>query len=241
MHQFGSEDYPTQLGYHPVRGGLGQPHWQRDGEHHAGTYGPAPAPPPSGYPPCPSRRPTNSLAIAALVCSLLLAPLGIVLGHVSLSQIKRSGEEGRGFAIAGLAIGYLFTVTAVVGLIAFVVFVAALGSAVRHSVNAGLYPSTPSYTYATPTSPTETAVGVPDASARTIYNAQVGDCIKRVSGSKRSDGTYSVTVSRATCGSSSATDKVTMRTHSTAGCTSGEWVETVAYTPPVVLCLSKLR
>ena len=51
-------------------------------------------------------RPTNPMAIAALVSSLVLAPLGIIFGHISLSQIKRTGEDGRGLAIAGLAIGY---------------------------------------------------------------------------------------------------------------------------------------
>ncbi|MHA3022252.1 peptidylprolyl isomerase [Mycobacterium sp. BMJ-28] len=76
-------------------------------------YGGYPPPPygygpPPGYPPAP--RPTNSLAVAALICAFLVAPLGIVFGHVSLSQIKRSGEEGRGMAIAGLVIGYVVTV-----------------------------------------------------------------------------------------------------------------------------------
>jgi peptidyl-prolyl cis-trans isomerase B (cyclophilin B) len=55
------------------------------------------------------------MAIAALVSALagllvscgLLSPLGIIFGHISLSQIKRTGESGRGMAIAGLVIGYL--------------------------------------------------------------------------------------------------------------------------------------
>jgi peptidyl-prolyl cis-trans isomerase B (cyclophilin B) len=74
-------------------------------------YGPPPVgyPPPPGYPPAPG-RPTNALAIASLICAFLIAPLGIVFGHISLSQIKRSGEEGRGMAIAGLVIGYAVTV-----------------------------------------------------------------------------------------------------------------------------------
>ena len=61
-----------------------------------------------GYPPPP--RPTNALAIVSLICAFLIAPLGVVFGHISLSQIKRTGEEGRGLAIAGLVIGYLLTV-----------------------------------------------------------------------------------------------------------------------------------
>ncbi|MCV7109163.1 DUF4190 domain-containing protein [Mycolicibacterium chitae] len=58
------------------------------------------------------------MAIVALVGSLIFAPLGIVFGHISLSQIKRTGEEGRGLAIAGLAIGYVM----VAAVILFLVF-----------------------------------------------------------------------------------------------------------------------
>ncbi|MGK2865898.1 MAG: peptidylprolyl isomerase [Mycobacterium sp.] len=71
-----------------------------------GSYPPG-YPAPYGYPPTP--RPTNGLAIASLICAFLIAPLGVIFGHISLSQIKRSGEDGRGLAIAGLVIGYLLT------------------------------------------------------------------------------------------------------------------------------------
>lgn len=57
---------------------------------------------------------SNALAIASLVCAVLFlgglgSLLAVVFGHVSLSQIRRSegSESGRGFAIAGLIIGYL--------------------------------------------------------------------------------------------------------------------------------------
>ena len=73
---------------------------------------------PGGYPP----PRTNSMAVAALVCAFLFAPLGIVFGHVSLSQINRTGEQGRGLAIAGLIIGYVLTILSVL----MVVFMAAL-------------------------------------------------------------------------------------------------------------------
>ena len=79
---------------------------------------------PTGYPP---PQATNSLAIASLVCGFLFAPLGILFGHISLSQIKKTGEEGRGLAIAGLVISYLvvvFTALAVVVSLAFLVVLA---------------------------------------------------------------------------------------------------------------------
>ncbi|MCB1296926.1 MAG: DUF4190 domain-containing protein [Gordonia sp.] len=47
------------------------------------------------------------MAIVALIMGLTVAPLGIVFGHIGLSQIKRTGEGGRGLAIAGLILGYI--------------------------------------------------------------------------------------------------------------------------------------
>src|SRR5882757_8770864 len=58
---------------------------------------------------------TNGMAIAALVGALVFAPLGIILGHIARSQIKRTGEGGRGMATAGLIIGYVVTALSIVG------------------------------------------------------------------------------------------------------------------------------
>ena len=83
-------------------------------------------PPPYGtsygpyrYPPPPP--PTNGLAIASLICAFMFAPLGIVFGHMSLSQIKRTGEEGRGLAIAGLVISAVQIIRVVAIFIAMVI------------------------------------------------------------------------------------------------------------------------
>ncbi|BBY16376.1 peptidylprolyl isomerase [Mycolicibacterium litorale] len=88
-------------------------------------------PPPPGYPPgypggYPAPRGTNAWAVAALVCAFLFAPLGIVFGHVSLSQIKRTGEEGRGLAIAGLVIGYVMTAVTIVVVVFGLLFLMAV-------------------------------------------------------------------------------------------------------------------
>jgi len=53
-------------------------------------------------------RPTNGLAIAAFVSVWFVSILGIILGHVALSQIRRSGEGGHGLAVAALVLGYVF-------------------------------------------------------------------------------------------------------------------------------------
>lgn len=51
---------------------------------------------------------TNSMAVAALVLGIVIAPLAIPVGHIARSQIKRTGEQGNGLALAGLILGYIF-------------------------------------------------------------------------------------------------------------------------------------
>ena len=81
----------------------------------AGYYGPY------AYPP-QQPRPTNGLAIGSLVTSLTcIWPVGLVLGIVSLVQINRRGDRGRGMAVAGVilsVLGLMFTLLLVIGFIA---------------------------------------------------------------------------------------------------------------------------
>ena len=56
----------------------------------------------------------NGLAVASLACGLaqlVFGPLAaipaIVFGHVARHQIKRSGEQGAGLALAGLILGWV--------------------------------------------------------------------------------------------------------------------------------------
>jgi DUF1707 SHOCT-like domain/Domain of unknown function (DUF4190) len=56
---------------------------------------------------------TNGLAIASLACGLAQFAFGplatipaIVLGHLARSQIRRTGEQGAGLALAGLVLGW---------------------------------------------------------------------------------------------------------------------------------------
>ena len=92
------------------------------------------------YPPYPYPYPaprTNALAIASLVCAFLFAPLGIVFGHLSLSQIRRSGEDGRGLALAGLVIGYVVTIAAILAVVAGTLLFAWAARVVRESSDPG--------------------------------------------------------------------------------------------------------
>jgi hypothetical protein len=66
---------------------------------------------------------TNGLAVASFVLALLWlcglgSLLGVVFGHVSVGQIKRDNQRGRGLAIAGTIIGYLGIAGLVLSLVA---------------------------------------------------------------------------------------------------------------------------
>jgi hypothetical protein len=71
---------------------------------------------------------TNTLAILALVLAFVVSPAGIVLGHIARKQIRQTGEQGDGLALAGLILGYIFTALSVIYLIIVVVLVASLSS-----------------------------------------------------------------------------------------------------------------
>jgi len=49
----------------------------------------------------------SALAIAAFVAVFVTVVPGIVLGHLALREIARTGKRGRGLSIAALTVGYL--------------------------------------------------------------------------------------------------------------------------------------
>ena len=113
-----------------------------------------PGPPPYGaYPPqydpygYARPRPTNGMAIASLICAFLFAPLGIIFGHISLSQIKRTGEDGHGLAIAGLVISYLITIAGIFVMIGVILFAIVFARSVNEHLDE-LNSQYPNYTAA---------------------------------------------------------------------------------------------
>ena len=91
--------------------------------------GPAPygQPAPYGYPVAPVAAPTNTMAIVALVGSFFVPLVGIICGHMALGQIKRTGEQGRGLAMAGLIIGYIYTAFIVLYLVFMIIMFVVFG------------------------------------------------------------------------------------------------------------------
>jgi len=82
---------------------------------------------------------TNGLAVASLACGLAQFAFGplptipaIVLGHVARHQIKRTGEQGAGMALAGLLLGWASVAIGVLAILALTLFVVTrTGHAVR--------------------------------------------------------------------------------------------------------------
>ena len=72
--------------------------------------------------------PTNTLAILSLIAAFVVAPAGIVLGHLALGQIRRTGEQGNGLAKAGLILSYIFTGLWVIGIVIWIIVALALAS-----------------------------------------------------------------------------------------------------------------
>jgi hypothetical protein len=69
------------------------------------------------------------LAPLALALSLLVAPVGVVLGIVALRRIRRDQEPGTGTAVAAIAVGTLVTLAYVVLAVLMIVLFVQL----RHS------------------------------------------------------------------------------------------------------------
>ena len=84
----------------------------------------------------------SGLAVASFVTSLaliflsagFLSFIGSILGHVSLSKLKKSGStQNRGLAIAGVIIGWVSTALAWIFLIGFIALVVGAASSVDSS------------------------------------------------------------------------------------------------------------
>jgi hypothetical protein len=85
------------------------------------NYPPPAYPPPAyqpPYQPAPPSKSTNGLAIASLVLGVLWiwglgSILAVIFGYVSLRQIRQRGENGHGLALAGLILGIVGVVGAI--------------------------------------------------------------------------------------------------------------------------------
>lgn len=91
---------------------------------------PYPNTPPMPYQPEPKY---NLFSLISFISAFFISVLAIVMGHMALSEIKKTGERGRGLALAGLILGYLGTLTGV-GFIAVMIVAAAASPTSEFSV-----------------------------------------------------------------------------------------------------------
>lgn len=87
--------------------------------------------------PATSTTPTNQLSLWSMITGISALTIGwfiplpfgiaaVVLGHIGLSQVKKSGDQGRTYAIVGLVTGYVSIAIGIVVAILAVVFFGAL-------------------------------------------------------------------------------------------------------------------
>ncbi|MFK0226309.1 DUF4190 domain-containing protein [Streptomyces sp. NPDC090303] len=112
-----SQPTPPPSGGPQSGGGPGAGGWPAPGPYTSPgmPYGP-PGPAPYGQPP---HRSTNGFAVASLVAGLVccVPPLGLVLGLVALPRIRKRDQNGKGLAIAGIALSVVSCLLLVAGLV----------------------------------------------------------------------------------------------------------------------------
>src|SRR5882757_5414955 len=164
----------------------GNPFEQRS----ADPFGPPPAPvsgPPSTAPfgqgasigpPYGAISPTdyNTFAVLSPIFAVVVPPAGVVLGHLALPQIRRTGERGRPAAIAGMVIGYLMCVVLIAALIWWLTSDSGSGSTASFSPTASTYQVPPNTRGSTVTS-----VAPPSTVPRIkldLAAAPIGTCVE---------------------------------------------------------------
>lgn len=90
-------------------------------------------------------RSTNGVAVAAMICGIVgllfspaiiafLVPIiipiaAVVLGHIAMSQLKRTpGTGGKGMALTGLILGYIPLAFSLLGLIVIIIVTVSIGA-----------------------------------------------------------------------------------------------------------------
>lgn len=130
-HSPGAGGSPSADATNPYARPSAGPYAMPGGQYRAGgpygtPYGGYGSPYPPGRPYSPK---TSGWAIASFVLGLLgVVILSVIFGFVALSRIKRLGQQGRGFAIAGLVLSGLWVL-----LIILLIIVGSLSNATRSS------------------------------------------------------------------------------------------------------------
>jgi hypothetical protein len=68
------------------------------------------------------------MAILALVMAFVFAPAGLILGIVARKQIRQTGEDGDGLALAGIIVGGIVTTIFALIILLWIIAFAALSN-----------------------------------------------------------------------------------------------------------------
>ncbi len=119
------------------------PYASAPGAYQPPAYPAAPQGAPYGYGGYAPVQPTNTLSIIAMIAAILgaiwILPFigslaGAIMGHISLGQIGKTGEKGRGMALTGVILGWIgVAFTVLIGGIILFGILAATANGVRYS------------------------------------------------------------------------------------------------------------
>lgn len=121
------------------------------------------------FPPRAPESEVNTLATLSIIFAVVFAPVGAVLGHVALSQIRQRHQRGRERAVIGVTISYIVIALAVIALVVWVVTSNGSGSSPVSATTAASAP------------PPRTTVITPPPAQRPTINVEdlrVGDCVE---------------------------------------------------------------
>jgi hypothetical protein len=141
-------------------------------------YSPPPVVQGQGFAPPPGTPSgeVNKFATLSIVFAFVFAPVGAVLGHVALHQIKQRGQRGRERAIVGLTLSYVIIVVALIALLIWL-----LTANGAEAPSAPTSNTAPQATGAAPAPPPRTTVITPPPAQRPtvrVEQLRVGDCVE---------------------------------------------------------------
>ena len=77
-------------------------------------------------------RKTNTCAIVGFILSFFCGFIGLIVSIIALAQIKKTGEKGKGFAIAGIVLPLAsLVITVLIGVFYFVFVIPSLGDSIQ--------------------------------------------------------------------------------------------------------------
>lgn len=230
--QGGGQGFPPPGGPGGQGGGFGPPGGQGfPPGPPGGPPGFPPGPPGFGpqYPMGPQSGQTNTLATLSMPFGFVLPPVGVVMGHMALSQTKKTGQPGRQRALIGLTIGYVMIFVWIVVLVVWLVLGNNSDSSsdqtsttTTSKTTTSKKKTTTSRTTTRRPSPTQPA---PPIGSVSIEDLQPGDCVMVVeAGGPDSSGKTGVTMSRFPCVAGANIYRVVNLGSSSSVCTTGTYI-----------------